>query len=119
VIGMNCLYTSDYGPPDPGFDATVEGGVLLRGFEGHRAVLAQAQNRGQFEAMKRQLLRGEPVQWCDQGYGWTYQTRVDAMFDVILVAVVLPWFVWRVVRPALRSMRRRVQDGAAAARATP
>ncbi len=62
--------------------------------------------------MKRQLLRGEPVQWCDQGYGWTYQTRVEAMFDAILVAVVLPWFVWRILRPALRWSRARYRSHA-------
>ena len=38
---MQCLYTSDYGPAEPGFDASAGGG--LKGFETHADVLARAQ----------------------------------------------------------------------------
>ena len=93
---------------------SASGGMLYRGFEEHRAVLMQAQNLGQLDAMKRQLSRGEQIQWCDQSYGWTYQSRVDAMFDAILVAVILPWFVWRVLRPALRWSQARFSGPRAA-----
>jgi hypothetical protein len=116
---MHCLYRGDYGPPDPAFHADANGGALLRGFESDRASLMRAQNLGQLNAMKRQLARGEHIQWCDQGYGWTYQPRVDALFDAILILVVAPWFVWRVARPALRWARRRSQDRAAVVRAMP
>ncbi len=116
---MQCLYRSDYGPPDPAFDPMAGGGVLLRGFDGHRAVLMRAQNLGQLEAMKRQLTRGEQIHWCDQGYGWVYQPRVDGFFDTVLILVVAPWFVWRVARPLLRWVRGRIDDRAAIARALP
>lgn len=95
---MNCLYRSDYGPPDPHFDPLAGHGMLILGFEAHRATLAQAQNLGQLEAMKRQLLHGREIQWCEQGYGWTYQRPVDGLFVFIVVAVILPWFIWRAPR---------------------
>jgi len=104
---MPCLYRSDYGPPDAAFDPSAGGGVLLRGFEAHAADLMRAQNRGQLDAMKRQLQRGQEIQWCDQGYGWAYQKPVDYFFEIVLVAVILPWFVARLVRPALRRRRSR------------
>ena len=116
---MHCLYRSDYGPSVVGFDPATGGGIRLSGFETHRADLMRAQNLGQLEAMKRQLVRGERIQWCDQGYGWVYQPRVDGFVDAVLVLVVAPWFVWRVARPLLRWARRCVHDRATLARATP
>jgi len=103
----SCLYRGDYGPPEPQFDPLIDGGQLIRGFETHATALAGAQNRGQLEAMKRQLLRGEEIQWCDQGYSWTYQKPVDHFFDIVLVAVILPWFIARAVLPRLRGRRSR------------
>jgi hypothetical protein len=111
---MHCLYRSDYGTPDPGFNPAAGGGVLLSGFEDHRAVLLRAQNLGQFEAMKRQLLRGEQIQWCDQGYGWVDQPRIDGFFAAVLILVVAPWLAWRVARPLLRWARGRVDHRAVA-----
>jgi hypothetical protein len=101
---MRCLYRSDYGPIDPGFDPLAGNGELLKGFETHIPELSQAQNRGQLEAMQRQLERGQSIQWCDQGYGWAYAAPVDAFFDGVLVLLILPWLVLRVV-PALRRRR--------------
>jgi hypothetical protein len=105
---MPCLYRSDYGPPDATFDPSAEGGVLLRGFETHTSELMRAQNRGQLDAMKRQLQHGQQIQWCDSGYSWAYQTPVEHMFNIIIVAVVLPWVFARFVLPALRALRSRV-----------
>lgn len=100
-MSTSCLYRSDYGAPDPGFDALAGHGALIAGFAAHRAVLAQAQNLGQLEAMERRLDRGQPILWCDQGYGWTEAPSVTAFFYVILVALILPWLVLRVL-PRLR-----------------
>jgi hypothetical protein len=47
---MTCLYASDYGPADPGFDPLAGGGRLLRGFDSQRSELARAQNLGQLQA---------------------------------------------------------------------
>jgi hypothetical protein len=104
-LTMSCLYQSDYGPVDPSFDPVAGNGALLIGVEAHVRALSQAQNRGQLEAMKRQLQRGQTIQWCDQGYGWTYAAPVTAFFDVAFVLLILPWLVLRVV-PALRRRRR-------------
>jgi hypothetical protein len=114
---MNCLYRSDYGQADPHFDPAAGGGVLFRGFEQYRAVLSGAQNLGQLDAMKRQVARGEQIQWCDQGYGWTYEKPVEILFDAILAVVIVPWFLWRVGRLARRWARRRVHDRAVTVRA--
>jgi hypothetical protein len=97
---MSCLYSSDYGPPDPGFDPLAGNGRLLTGFENHRADLAHAQNLGQLQAMERQFTRGETVTWCDNGYGWVYDQKVGDFFGAILAFVVLPWILFRVA-PAL------------------
>ena len=101
---MQCLYKSDYGPADPGFDPFAGHGEMLKGFEAQVYVLAQAQNRGQLEAMKRQLARGETVQWCDQGYGWTYASETNGFFYAILAVLILPWLALRVL-PRLRRSR--------------
>jgi hypothetical protein len=102
---MSCLYPSDYGPVDPGFDPLASDGALLAGVEAHVRALSQAQNRGQLEAMKRQLQRGQTIQWCDQGYGWTYAAPVTVFFDAAFIFLILPWLVLRVVL-ALRRRRR-------------
>lgn len=67
---MSCLFASDYGPPQPGFDPPAQDGALIRGFEAHRAALKTAQNLGQLQAMERKLAHGDSVTWCDNGYGW-------------------------------------------------
>jgi hypothetical protein len=98
---MSCLYASDYGPPEPGFNPLADNGRLIKGFEDHAAVLARAANLGQLEAMQRVLRRNENITWCDQGYGWVEGGAVHALFAVILAFVVLPYAVW-----TLRARRR-------------
>jgi hypothetical protein len=111
---MRCLFKSDYGPVDPSFDPFAGGGRLLKGFEAQTSTLSQAQNRGQLEAMKRKLERGETVQWCDQGYGWTYAPHIADFFYAILFVLILPWLALRVL-PRLRRRlpARRAPDAAA------
>jgi len=101
---MQCLYKSDYGPVDPGFDPFAGHGEMLKGFEAHVYVLAQAQNRGQLEATKRKLAHGDTVQWCDQGYGWAYTPEINGFFYVILFVLILPWLVLRVLPRIVRSL---------------
>ncbi len=92
---MACLYASDYGPPEPGFDPLDDGGRLIAGFEAHAAALARAANPGQLAAMERALRRNEDITWCEQGYGWVESGAVHALFAAILAFVVLPYLVWR------------------------
>ena len=92
---MTCLYASDYGPADPGFDALADGGRLLRGFEAHASELARAQNLGQLEAMERQLQRGQSIVWCEQGYGWVQGPAVEGFLAGFTILVVLPYAVKR------------------------
>jgi hypothetical protein len=94
---MSCLYASDYGPADPGFDAGAGNGALMRGFEAHQALLSRAQNLGQLEAMKRKLAHGESVRWCQPGYGWTETPEMTAVFYGIFLMLILPWLVLRVL----------------------
>ncbi len=101
---MRCLYTSDYGPPEPGFDPFANKGELIKGFEAHTYQLATAQNLAQLEAMKRKLGRGEEIVWCDQGYGWAYEPHVTQFFEFVVPLIVLPWLVLRV----LPQLRRRL-----------
>jgi hypothetical protein len=95
---VSCLYLSDYGPPEPGFDPSANGGRLLAGFEGQSAQLGRATNLAQLEAMERQLQRGQNITWCDQGYGWVYGSGVEAFFSVIMIAAILPYAAWRARR---------------------
>jgi len=97
---MSCLFKSDYGAPDPGFDPLAGNGYLIAGFEPHRAQLAGAQNLGQLRAMERKFAKGETVTWCDDGYGWVYDAKVGDFFGAILAFVILPWLLLRVA-PAL------------------
>jgi hypothetical protein len=93
---MACLYASDYGPPDPHFDPLAAKPHLMAGFESHQAQLARAQNLGQLQAMERALAKGETIAWCDTGYGWTYDQKVDDFFIAIVAFIILPWLVLRV-----------------------
>ncbi len=97
---MSCLFASDYGPPQPGFDPLAQDGALIRGFEAHRAALKTAQNLGQLQAMERKLAHGDSVTWCDNGYGWVYDQKVGDFFGATIAFVILPWLVLRVA-PAL------------------
>jgi hypothetical protein len=93
---MSCLFASDYGPPQPGFDPLGGDGQLIRGFEMHRRDLAAARNPGQLRAMERAYAKGETVTWCDNGYGWTYDHKVGDFFGAVVAFVILPWLVLRV-----------------------
>jgi hypothetical protein len=104
---MPCLYRSDYGAPDTAFDPGAGGGRLLHGFEAHAAELMRAQNLGQLQAMERQLGHGQEILWCDQGYGWVYQKPVDYVFEIVLIAVIVPWMIARFILPAFRGLRSR------------
>lgn len=110
---MRCLYTSDYGPPDPSFDPFAGKGELLRGFEGHTYQLATAQNLSQLEAMKRKLARGEEIVWCDQGYGWTYEPHTAQFFEIVVAGLILPWLVLRIFPRARAWSRPRPRRSAA------
>lgn len=92
---MSCLYASDYGPPDPGFDAFADGGRLVQGFETHVTQLSHARNLGQLYAIERKLVRGEDIVWCDQGYGWAYGPPFEHLFAAIIIAVILPYAAWK------------------------
>jgi hypothetical protein len=94
---MRCLYLSDYGPPDPKFEAFSDGIVPDGLTRGDVAVLATAQNIGQFEAMQRKLAKGEAIVWCDQGYGWVQQPIIDGFF-AIGAALVVPLALFRLMR---------------------
>jgi hypothetical protein len=91
---MTCLYASDYGAADPGFVASRAADALISGFESHAPLLTQAHNLGELLAIKRVLARGETVQWCDQGYGWTEGMQFQVLFAGILV-FALAYFAWR------------------------
>ena len=114
---MTCLYASDYGAADPGFDALAGGGQLLRGFEAHASELAGAQNLSQLQAMERQLQRGQSIAWCDQGYAWVQTPAVDGFLAGFTVLVLLPYAVKRLA-PRLwgrfLEIPRRIRRSAAA-----
>jgi hypothetical protein len=97
---MSCLFASDYGPPQPGFDPLAAQGRLIQGFEAHRAQLMTAQNLDQLQAMERKFAKGETVAWCDNGYQWVYDQKVGDFFGAIIAFVIIPWLVLRVA-PAL------------------
>lgn len=109
---MHCLFKSDYGPIDPSFDAFAGGGRLLKGFEAHVHALSQARNVGQLEAMERKIERGEPILWCDQGYGWTSAPPITGFFYVSLFVLILPWLALRVLPRLWRQVPARRATGA-------
>jgi hypothetical protein len=102
---MRCLYRSDYGPPDPKFADSILPDGLTRS---DVAVLATAQNIGQFEAMRRKLAKGEAVVWCDQGYGWVHEPMIEGFF-AIGAALVGPLAFFRLAR-RLGLLRARTSD---------
>ncbi len=104
---MPCLFASDYGAPEPGFDPFADGGRLVAGFAGHERQLAGAKNLGQLQAMERTLARGGEIVWCEQGYGWVYGGPVDAMFAAIILGVILPYAAWKTKAWPLRWLKRR------------
>lgn len=109
---MTCLYHGDYGPPDPAF--AVPGlRANAHAWSIDPARLVGAQNLDEALAIERHLLRGHPVQWCDQGYAWTEQPAVHWLLIAALVFVVVPYATLRIVRAVGWNRPRRVR------RATP
>lgn len=94
---MRCLYRSDYGSPDPKFEAFSDGIVPDGLTRSDVAVLATAQNIGQFEAMQRKLAKGEAIVWCDQGYSWVHEPMIEGFF-AIGAALVVPLAFFRLIR---------------------
>ncbi|HEV2551949.1 MAG TPA: hypothetical protein VGU20_31870 [Stellaceae bacterium] len=94
---MRCLYRSDYGPPDPSFEAFNDGIVPNGVTRSDVAVLATAENIGQFEAMQRKLAKGEAIIWCDQGYGWVHDPMIEGFF-ALSAALVVPLALFRLMR---------------------
>jgi len=112
---MRCLYRSDYGLPDPSFDPAAGNGRLLRDFQSQAGALLKAQNRGQLEAMARKLQKGEPILWCDQGYGWVYQPAIMGSFEIVVPFMIVLWILLRILPRARGAfVRRRWGRGAAA-----
>jgi hypothetical protein len=85
---MVCLYHGDYGPADPAF--------RLGAASHFGALLKDARNIGEVEAVQRHLIRGESVSWCDQGYAWAEQDAVSWFFLAALLFVVLPYLIFKI-----------------------
>lgn len=96
---LSCLYTSDYGPPDPSFDPIAAAAASFGSgwADTHRAEIATAQNAYALQAVKRKIDRGEPFVWCEQGYGWTHSAPIDGFF-IVVIALVLPYALVRLMR---------------------
>ena len=50
--------------------------------------------------MERRFAKNDTVTWCDGGYGWAYEQKVDYFFGAVVVFIIVPWFVARIA-PAL------------------
>jgi hypothetical protein len=72
---MVCLFHGDYGPADPAFKPGAGSAWMV-----DLSSLKDARNIGEAEAIQRQLLRGESVSWCDQGYAWVGQDAVGRFY---------------------------------------
>ncbi len=70
-------------------------------------MLATARNLGQLQAMERKLAKDEAITWCDNGYAWVYDWKVNDFFGAIVAFVILPWLVMRVA-PSLAARLRKV-----------
>jgi hypothetical protein len=92
---MRCLYRSDYGPADPGFDAGASAQTLAKNFPAYTNVLATAQNARQMDALLRRLEHGDSVTWCETGYGWVQHPMVSDGFTLAATFILLPVACWR------------------------
>ena len=102
---MSCLFATDYGPAEPGFDPLAGDGRFIKGFEAHKSELAAAENLGQLQAMERKFAKGESVTWCENGYAWTSDQKLGDFFGAIIAFIVLPWLVMRVAPAFAERMR--------------
>ena len=93
---MQCLYRSDYGPADPGFDAATTSQSLAKNYPAYTNVLATAQNPRQLDALLRRLEQGNSVAWCEVGYGWVQHPAVADSFTLAAAFILLPVACWRV-----------------------
>jgi hypothetical protein len=111
---MVCLFHGDYGPADPAFKLGSGSAWVV-----DLASLEDARNIGEAEAIHRQLLRGEPVSWCDQGYAWVRQDAVGWFYVAAFLLVVLPYLIARMRawakawRPEMPPKARRALRSAA------
>ena len=93
---MVCLYHGDYGPADPAFDLGSGSHFGVRGWIVDAALLKDARNIGETEAIERHLIRGESVSWCDQGYAWAEQDAVSWFYAAAFLFVVLPYLIFKI-----------------------
>jgi hypothetical protein len=87
---MVCLFHGDYGPADPAFNLGSRSTWVVDANS-----LKEARNLGEAEAIQRHLLHGDPVSWCDQGYGWVNQDAVVWFYFAAFLFVVLPYLLIR------------------------
>jgi len=92
---MRCLYRSDYGPADPGFDAKASSLIVSKDYPAYATVLATAENPRQMDAILRRLEHGDSIAWCETGYGWVQHPLVQDGFTLAAVFVLLPVACWR------------------------
>ena len=92
---MRCLYRTDYGPADPGFNATASAQSLAKDFPAYTNVLATAENSRQMDALLRRLEHGDSVTWCETGYGWVQHPMVANGFTLAATFILLPVACWR------------------------
>jgi hypothetical protein len=91
---MRCLYRSDFGPADPGFDAGAAAQSLAKSFPAYTNVLATAQNPRQLEALLHRLDHGDSVSWCETGYvGALHPAGTDG-FAAAASFILLPVASW-------------------------
>lgn len=93
---MVCLYHGDYGPADPAFDRASASHFGMSGWIVDAALLKNARNIGEAEAIERHLIRGESVSWCDQGYAWVEQDAVSWFYFAAFLFVVLPYLLFKI-----------------------
>jgi hypothetical protein len=92
---MQCLFHGDYGPPDPNF--AISGPTsAARSWPVDPSLLRQARNIGEAEAIQRDVLRGESVSWCHQGYSWVDQDAISWFCIAALAFVVVPYFLVKI-----------------------
>ena len=94
---MRCLYRSDYGPADPGFNAQGSAQRLAKDYPAYTNVLATAENSRQMDAILRRLAHGDSVAWCETGYGWVETPAFENGFTLAALFILLPVACWRLV----------------------
>jgi len=91
---MKCLYRSDFGPADPGFDAGAAAQSLAKSFPAYTGVLATAQNPRQLEALLNRLDHGDSVAWCETGSALGLHPQGTDGFAAAATFILLPVACW-------------------------